>query len=166
MMSGGGVYSADGVGIALSAGQFSLRGLETVRLTVNTPSINGTTSTGLVIALLANTNYVFSARVHTVGGGTATANYQVHALAGGAALGPGYYDLLDLTTSIFTANGLLPAVTTSFGGGGNNTNDYMLIVEGIVTVGATPTNLQLDVVSTATDNNTKAGSWMEAKVVA
>lgn len=134
-----------------------------VRLAANTPDINGTTSTGLSIAVPANNTYRFKAYIIVNNAnGTITA-FQIHAMAAGATIK--FVTALQSNPNI--ASGpignpqIITAVTTninSFPVGGTTT---LTTIIGEIIVGANATTLQIDVVGTNTTDSIMADSWME-----
>lgn len=141
------------------------------RLTSPTATASGTKSTGLTISLLASTNYAFEAYLDFASptSGTSTTDFQIHALASGAALvvveatchHTGTTVLADDIAGIATAvtSNILPTVLV-------NSLTYYCTFSGVVTVGTTPTTLQLDVVAAATSGSVASGSFMVAQVIA
>lgn len=167
-------YTADGVTLQLVSGQFSVKSLAGLpnsvavkRLTSDTPGINGTTSTGLTVALLANTNYVFKYFILYDDTNRTITNYQIHALAAGASLiwvsGRAPSTIANnpdktKTVAAVTTNILSSIIST----GPPDLAEF----EGLITVGANATTLQLDGVATnTTDKIAKAGSWVEVATV-
>jgi hypothetical protein len=141
----------------------------TNRLTSDTPSVNGTTSSGLTISLAANTNYVFKGFLYVTTGATSGVNFQIHALASGAALV--VFELTAHHAGITVLADDIAGVTTTVTTGVLGTTlvaslTYYCILSGTITVGANATTLQLDFVSTAALSNVKAGSFIEANTVA
>lgn len=147
-----------------------ITGMAIARLSSDTTSINGTESSGLSIPLAANANYSFRAYLYVKSGsGSPSINFQIHALASGAAL---------LYVAAFpwssggpansSYNGFVTAVTTDIllnylGAIGQA---WMVILFGFITVGSTATTLQLDLKDTQTGDAVKAGSTLEAVPVA
>lgn len=144
------------------------------RLTADVTSINGTTSSGLTVALAANTNYIFRAYIsYYVGASTPGINWQIHALAAGAALVvvTGTTGLVGqlAATSNMDEYGHATAVTTSIFPNSNNgttTVYYNVQLYGTITVGANATTLQIDLVDTVATDTVKAGSFIMVDPVA
>lgn len=166
-VSGGGVYSADGTSIALTAGQFSSIDPRPVRTTADLPSISGTQSTGLSVPLKANTNYFFEVWLWHLQGVATGTTYSVHSLAAGAALVVAAQDG-DSNTSAFQAAPIPVNATGAKFAQPNlgNTAQSMMHVWGIITVGINATTLQIDSTDTGTTQVLKAGSVLKVSVIA
>jgi hypothetical protein len=146
---------------------------QVMRLASDTQSINGTQSTGLTLPLAANTNYAFKAhlavslQINAANG----LNFQIHALAAGAALVRAHaLGIAGSGVGNYYASGGVSAVTTNIlavamNTGGNAVNG-LVIIEGVITVGGTAATLQIDMVDTVTTEYVRAGSSLEAWVVA
>ena len=139
--------------------------IQNFRTTADTTSTNGTKSTGVLIALQANTNYIFEAHLiyTSSGGGNDTMNFQIHALASGASLV--FAQILFAVNSIGTSllqpqSNWVTSVTTNMlpaadGAGGSSGWAHFW---GLITVGTTSTTLQIDLVDTQSNEVIKAGS--------
>jgi hypothetical protein len=154
---------------AANTAWIAITGMAIARLASDTTSINGTESSGLSIPLSANANYSFKAYLFVKSNSsTPRINFQVHALASGAALL--YVAALPFAsgTAFSSSLGLVTAVTTDI------LQNYLaalddswaIIIFGFITVGSTATTLQLDLKDTQTGDAVKAGSTLEAVPVA
>lgn len=136
------------------------------RLTSPVPTANGTKSTGLTISLSASTNYAFKAYIYLLTGGTTPAvNFQIHTLASGAALSVVMGLEAHYTGSSATQQShAITSVTANIFSANFNINSQVYIVQlyGVITVGGTPTTLQIDVVDTETTANIETGSFVDA----
>lgn len=140
----------------------------TLRLTGNTSGSNGTKSTGLTWSLAASTNYCFKGFLTVTTGAAATLNFQIHALASGAAL-----EVIEATainngalSTSSSKTGIISAVTTNiFASSLAAGTTYYIIMTGVITVGTTLTTLQLDMVDTVTTSTVNAGSFIEVSEI-
>ncbi len=138
-----------------------------MRISADVASINGTKDTTVKAALLANHKYLFMFKLYTRGGAAAPAsNYQIHALAAGAALD--WAEGVETKNGTITGTGTATAVTTNIfnANATSPTTDYQVFVWGSVTVGANATTIQLDIVDTTANMTVKIGSSCEVIMVA
>jgi len=128
-------------------------------------------SSGLTVALSANTNYMVKFYVYMVlASGNTGSNFEIHALPSGAALTWCKAIAVGPAASGISWYGLLTAVTSAIFGAGDLTYSYApswgIEFDLLVTVGSTSGTLQLDYASDGSHNATiKAGSWSEASVI-
>jgi hypothetical protein len=134
-----------------------------VRKPADVADINGTQSTLLALALLANTNYGFWMFLSTAGAANTAQQFQLHAMAAGAAVqivdGHGFTNGAATQAIRVAATGANFISSFPGAGGGSWT------IWGVVTIGVNATTLQVDVVDTGVTNSVKGGSLLSAWVV-